>query len=250
MANSTAISMVAKEILDRAGALVGLLVLSPFLSIVSLLVWLQDFRSPFYVASRAARGGGSFRMVKLRSMVAGADRLGAASTAGDDSRVTAIGRFIRRWKIDELSQLWNVLKGDMSLVGPRPQVLEEVATYTEEERGLLAVKPGITDFSSIVFADEGEILRGAIDPDLAYRQLIRPWKSRLGLFYVAHRGFALDLALILLTLLRIVAPARALAGVARLLERRGAPAELVRVARRSVPLGPGAVSGEDGPFGA
>lgn len=214
---------------------------------VCLLVWMQDWRSPFYVAERSGRHG-SFRMIKIRSMVVGADRQGASSTAGDDARITPIGGFIRRWKIDELSQLVNVLKGDMSLVGPRPEVLSEVATYTEEEKGLLAIKPGITDFSSIVFADEGEILRGAANPELAYRQLIRPWKSRLGLFYGGHRDMSLDLQLILLTLVRIVAPARAMAGVSRLLARHGAPEELVHVARREAPLVPHAVPGMSAPF--
>ena len=236
-----------KEVLDRCAALAGLIVLAPVFLVVCFLVWRQDGRSPFYVADRVARGGGTFRMVKIRSMVAGADRLGASSTAGDDVRITAIGGFIRRWKIDELSQLWNVLRGDMSLVGPRPQIPVEVASYTNEERGLLAAKPGITDFSSIVFADEGEILRGATDPDLAYRQLIRPWKSRLGLFYVSHRSSWVDLQLIALTLLRIVAPARALVGTGRLLERLSAPDELVRVARRTAPLAAHAVPGMSKP---
>lgn len=229
-------SLIAKELFDRIAALAGLLLLSPVLLLMLFLVWRQDGRSPFYVAHRAARGGGRFRMVKIRSMVVAADRTGVVSTAGDDARITPLGQFIRRWKIDELSQLWNVFIGDMSLVGPRPQVLDEVATYTPDEMRLLDVKPGITDFSSIVFADEGEILRGAADPDLAYRQLIRPWKSRLGILYVERRTFFIDLRLIELTLIRIVAPERALAGVARLLEKLGAPAELVRVARRDTPL--------------
>ena len=136
----------------------------------------------------------------------------------------------------------------MSLVGPRPQVPAEVADYTDEERKLLDVKPGITDFSSIVFSDEGEILRGSIDPDVAYRQLIRPWKSRLGLFYVEHRTLFIDLRLIALTLMRIVAPGRALAGVGELLERLGASEDLVRVARRSSPLSPATVPGRERPF--
>jgi len=227
---------VVKEIVDRSAAFVALVLLAPLFLVFCILVWRQDGRSSFYVADRVARGGGTFRMVKIRSMIANADRLGASSTAGDDARVTAVGRFIRRWKIDELSQLWNVLKGDMSLVGPRPQLPSEVATYTNEERRLLAAKPGITDFSSIVFADEGEILRGSADPDLAYARLIRPWKSRLGLFYVAHRSFRVDIALILLTLLRIVASERALQGVSRLLENLGASADLVQFARRTSPL--------------
>jgi len=227
----------AKEILDRTTAFVGLLVLSPILLVLILLVWMQDWRSPFYVADRVARGGGTFRMVTLRSMVVGADRKGGSSTAGDDVRITPVGQFIRKWKIDELSQLWNVLRGDMSLVGPRPQVPSEVAAYTVEERRLLTVKPGITDFASIVFADEAEILHGAADPDMAYRQLIWPWKSRLGLFYVAHHSFAVDLRLIVLTVVRIIARGRALVGASRLLGRLGAPGALVEVARRTRPLG-------------
>lgn len=225
-----------KEIVARVAAFLGLLVLSPFLVVVCGLVWLHDGHSPFYVALRAGREGRPFRMIKIRSMVVDADRIGASSTKSDDDRITRLGRFIRRWKIDELSQLWNVLKGDMSLVGPRPQVLDEVATYSPAERGLLAVRPGITDFASIVFADEGEILKGAADPDRAYRQLIRPWKSRLGLLYVAHHSLFIDLKLIQLTLVRIVAPDRALAGVGRLLETLGASEDLVRVARRCSPL--------------
>lgn len=237
-----------KALFDRVAALGGLIVLSPLFLVVCLLVWLQDFHSPFYVSTRSGRGG-SFRMIKIRSMVIGADR-GASSTSGDDRRITAVGRFIRRWKIDELSQLVNVLRGDMSLVGPRPEVMSEVATWTEEEKGVLAVRPGITDFSSIVFADEGEILRGMSDPERAYRRLIRPWKSRLGLFYVAHAGMALDLQLIALTLVRIVAPDRAVAGVSRLLARCGAPDELVKIARRESPLVPHAVPGKAEPFEA
>jgi lipopolysaccharide/colanic/teichoic acid biosynthesis glycosyltransferase len=240
----------AKEILDRTCALVGLAVLSPLLGILCLLTWLGDGRLPLYIAQRIARGGGTFRMVKLRSMVANADQIGASSTSADDARITAVGRFIRRWKVDELSQLWNVLKGDMSLVGPRPQVLSEVASYTADELGLLSVKPGITDISSIVFADEGEILRTAPDPDLAYRQLIRPWKSRFGLFYVANRSFLLDLQLILLTPIRILAPNVALEGVSGLLERLGASQDLVAVARRSEPLVPHPVPGMAEPFHA
>jgi len=143
--------------------------------------------------------------------------------------------------------LWNVLKGDMSLVGPRPNVERETASYTVVERRLLTVRPGITDFASIVFADEGEILAGRADPDLAYNQLIRPWKSRLGLFYVDHASMLLDLRLIWLTALAVVSRPRALKAVARLLERLGADEELVRIARRLEPLVPYPPPGADEP---
>jgi lipopolysaccharide/colanic/teichoic acid biosynthesis glycosyltransferase len=216
----------------------GLLIASPVLLPVMFLVWLEDRHSPFYVAPRVGLGGRPFRMVKMRSMVVNADRQGASSTAATDRRITAVGHFIRRYKIDELTQLWNVLKGDMSLVGPRPQVQSGVDVYTAQERHLLSVKPGITDIASIVFADEGEILRGHSDPDLGYNQLIRPGKSRLGLFYVAHRSTALDMRLIGLTLLGVLARERALAGIQRILRAHGAPPELIELAARRIALTP------------
>jgi lipopolysaccharide/colanic/teichoic acid biosynthesis glycosyltransferase len=177
-------------------------------------------------------------MVKLRSMRIGADRSGVDSTAAGDSRITPVGRFVRRYKLDELTQLWNVLVGDMSLVGPRPNVERETRLYTGEEQRLLSVRPGITDYASIVFSDEADILEGHGDPDLAYNQLIRPWKSRLGLFYVERRTLALDLELIALTAVAMLSRATALRGVERSLAARGAPDSLLAVAARSAPLRP------------
>ena len=227
-----------KRLVDILGALTGLVLASPVLLTVMLLVWLQDFRSPLYTPLRAGQGGRTFRMIKLRSMVMNADRKGGSSTAANDPRITPVGRFIRRCKLDELTQLWNVLVGDMSLVGPRPNLKEETDLYTSEERKLLSVRPGITDFSSIVFSDEGEILRGKPDPDLAYNQLIRPWKSRLGIFYVEKRSFAVDVKLIAFTLVALASRRHALDLVQRLLIRLGADKRLVRVASRSEELTP------------
>jgi lipopolysaccharide/colanic/teichoic acid biosynthesis glycosyltransferase len=202
------------------------------------LVWWQDKHSPFYVAPRVAKGGGLFRMVKLRSMVINADKSGVDSTAGDDRRITAVGHFIRRWKLDELTQLWNVLKGDMSLVGPRPNVKRETDLYTAEERALLTVKPGITDFASLVFADEGEILRGQADPDIAYHQLIRPGKAMLGLFYLKHRSFAIDVYVCFLTAMAMASRQRMLRMLQSLLARLGASPQLLQIAGRAAPLVP------------
>jgi lipopolysaccharide/colanic/teichoic acid biosynthesis glycosyltransferase len=227
-----------KRIIDLLAAAAGLVLLSPVLALVLLLVWLQDFHSPLYIAERVARGGGSFRMIKVRSMVVRADRSGVESTSANDPRITAVGHVVRRWKVDELSQLWNVLVGDMSLVGPRPNTPREVDQYTPAERELLSVKPGITDISSIVFSDEGEILRDAEDPDRAYAELIRPWKSRLGLLYVRHSSVALDLRLIWLTVVAIFDRPRALAAVERILGELRAETSLQEVARRESPLRP------------
>jgi len=210
--------------------------MSPVVLLLAILIWLQDRRSPFYVAPRVGRGGAVFRMVKLRTMVADADRLGGPSTTSSDRRVTALGRMIRKGKLDEIPQLWNIAAGQMSFVGPRPQVPAEVDKYTAEERHLLDVTPGLTDFSSIVFADEGEILEDAIDPDVAYDAMIRPWKSRLGLFYVRNRTFAVDCALIALTFLAIRFRRAALHGTRRLLGYLSAPVELLEVAARTTPL--------------
>lgn len=234
-----------KRLLDISVSAFGLIVASPVLLPVMFLVWREDRHSPFYIAPRVGRGGRPFAMVKMRSMVIGADRKGASSTANDDRRITPVGAFIRRYKIDELTQLWNVLKGDMSLVGPRPQVQSGVDAYTARERGLLAARPGITDFASIVFADEGTILQGHPDPDAGYDQLIRPGKSALGLFYLARRSVAVDLQLLGLTLLTIVSRRHALAGVQSLLRRLGADPGLVELAGRCKPLS--AASPSDGP---
>ena len=227
-----------KRSVDVVISLLGLILSSPLLLPVILIVWVYDWHSPFYVAPRVGRGGRQFRMVKLRSMRVNADRIGVDSTSARDPRITPVGHFIRRYKLDELTQLWNVLRGDMSLVGPRPNVERETRLYTAEEEQLLTVKPGITDFASIVFADEGEILKDRPDPDIAYNQLIRPWKSRLGILYVRHHSTWLDLRLLWLTALAMVSRESALRGVHGEILALGASDDLARAALRRVPLEP------------
>ena len=230
--------MTPKRLFDIGMSALGLVCTSPILVFTGLAIFLYDFGSPFYIATRVGRNGRPFRMVKFRSMVVKADRSGVTSTSATDSRITPIGRFVRKCKLDELVQLWNVLMGEMSLVGPRPNVPSGVAAYTTEELCLLEVQPGITDFASIIFADEGEILRGRPDPDLAYDQLIRPWKSRLGLFYVSKRSLTLDLKLIVLTLYALLSRGMALGKLHLLLRRLGAPDDLAEIALRRNPLMP------------
>jgi len=233
-----------KRIADIVVSAIGLIITSPVLLFFAVAVWFQDFRSPFYVADRVGYGGKSFKMIKLRSMVVNADGNGVTSTSDSDTRITLIGRLIRKLKLDEITQLWNVLKGDMSLVGPRPNVARwGVDLYTAEEMRLLSVRPGITDFSSIVFADEGTILSNEKDPDLAYNQLIRPWKSRLSLFYVDHQSIWLDTKLVFITALSIISRNNALKLVERELRRLEAPSELIDVASRKDDLIPCAPPG-------
>jgi len=234
-----------KRVLDIVGSLLGLAVLSPFLAVVMILVWLQDFHSPLYVAPRVGKDGRIFHTIKLRSMVVNADKTGVDSTSSNDPRITPIGYFIRKFKLDEFTQLGNVLRGDMSLVGPRPNVKRETDLYSDVEKELLSVKPGITDFSSIVFSDENDILKDSKDPDIDYNQLIRPWKSRLGLLYVKHQSFMLDCALLLLTLLALASRERALWGVNKLLKRLDAPVDVVRVSERKDVLVPSPPPGAD-----
>jgi len=227
-----------KRLIDILLSSLGLLLASPVLLPVMFLVWRQDRHSPFYVAPRTGLDDRPFRMVKLRSMVINADKSGVDSTGSNDRRITAVGHFIRRYKLDELTQLWNVLKGDMSLVGPRPNVKRETDLYTPVERRLLEARPGITDFASIVFSDEGDILKDQADPDIAYNQLIRPGKSLLGLFYIEHRGIWVDFKLVFLTAVAIVSRARALSGVQSTLRSLGADKDLLRIAARESPLVP------------
>jgi lipopolysaccharide/colanic/teichoic acid biosynthesis glycosyltransferase len=234
-----------KRVLDLTASLFGLLVLSPILLVVIFLVWMQDYKSPFYIAPRVGKDAKQFSMVKLRSMIVNLDKSGPDSTSASDIRITPVGHFIRKFKLDEVSQLWNVLIGDMSLVGPRPNVKKETDLYTDLEKKLLLVKPGITDFSSIVFSDEGAILEGKDDPDLSYNQLIRPWKSRLGLIYIQEQTFLLDVQLIFCTVLAILSRKNALAWVSRKLQQLAVDHTVVAISRRQVELYPFPPPGSD-----
>lgn len=227
-----------KRILDFVLSLIGLIISSPLLVPIIIIVWMQDWHSPFYIAPRVGKKEKLFKMVKLRSMIINAHKSGVDSTSSNDRRITSVGRFIRRYKLDELSQLWNVFIGDMSLVGPRPNVKKETDLYTAVEKKLLSVKPGITDFSSIVFADEGDILKDQSDPDIAYNQLIRPWKSRLGVFYIENRSILVDIKLIWLTVIAVLSREKALGTISGMLSDMKAEPALVAIALRREALVP------------
>ena len=234
-----------KRLFDFLAALFGLVIASPILLPVMFLVWKQDGCSPFYIAPRVGKDGQLFKMVKLRSMVINANKTGVDSTGANDTRITPVGHFIRKYKLDELTQLWNVLIGDMSIVGPRPNVQRETDLYSEVEKKLLSIQPGITDFSSIVFSDEGEILEDKEDPDLSYNQLIRPWKSRLGIVYIDNLSIFLDLQLIYYTVVAIISREKALHWVAEKLQHMGVDDEVIAVSRRENELVPFPPPGHD-----
>ena len=193
-----------KRSFDLILSLLGLIVLAPVFAAVAVAIKIESAGPVFYRGVRAGRYGKAFRIFKFRTMVEDADKIGGPSSSADDPRITRVGNFLRRYKLDELPQLLNVLRGEMSLVGPRPEVLQEVLLYTEEEKRLLDVRPGITDWASIRFRDEGEILRGSADPHAAYREKIRPEKIRLGLEYVERRSFLTDCKIIVRTLKAIL----------------------------------------------
>jgi lipopolysaccharide/colanic/teichoic acid biosynthesis glycosyltransferase len=227
-----------KRLIDIIVSVAGLLLISPVLIPVIFLVWKQDRKSPFYIASRVGIDERLFSMVKLRSMVVDADKSGVDSTSANDARITPIGHFIRKYKLDELTQLWNVFLGDMSLVGPRPNVKIETDLYTQEEKILLSVRPGITDLASIVFSDEGEILADKEDPDLSYNQLIRPWKSRLGLIYINKQSILLDIQIIIYTAVGILSKPRSISWVVSKLQAFKVENDIVAIAKRDAPLYP------------
>ena len=188
-----------KRLFDILVSFTGLIVLSPIISPIALLVKLSSPGPAFYRGMRVGRYGKPFRILKFRTLVVDAERIGGSSTPEDDPRITTVGRFLRKYKLDELPQLINVLKGDMSFVGPRPQVPWAVELYTEEEKALLSVRPGITDYASIRFSNEADILRGSGDPDREYLEKIAPEKIRLGLEYVRNHSLLVDIKIILAT---------------------------------------------------
>ena len=182
---------------------VGLLLLSPIFLIIYILIRCESKGGGFYCQQRVGKDGRMFGLYKFRSMRTGSDKKGLITVGGHDSRITRMGYFIRKYKIDELPQLWNVLKGDMSLVGPRPEVKKYVDLYTEEQRRVLSVRPGITDYASIEYVDENEILGKADDPDRVYVEEIMPAKIKLNMRYIENRSLKEYFKIIGLTFINI-----------------------------------------------
>ena len=229
--------IIRKRMIDIIFSLIILITLSPILIIILIAVWVGDKKSPFYLAKRVGKENLDFTMIKIRSMSINAEKSGVNSTSTDDERITRIGHFIRRFKLDEIFQFLNVIQGNMSIVGPRPNTRKwGVDLYTSEEMKLLSVNPGITDFSSIVFSDEGKILENKEDPDLAYNQLIRPWKSRLGLIYIKQQSILLDIEIIIYTLVALISKRIALNWVSKKLENFGVDQDLVNISKRETEL--------------
>jgi len=227
-----------KRLFDVALSFVILMIFSPVFFVLMILVWINDFHSPFYMAKRMARDHGTFNMIKYRSMIINAAKTGVNSSSSDDRRITPIGKYLRKFKLDELPQIINVFMGDMSFVGPRPQVKTDADLYTYEEKKILSVRPGITDLSSIVFADEGNILEGSNDPDLLYNQVIRPWKSRLALIYIQQSSLLLDIQLIYFTFLNVIDRQKVLLKIWGLIKRWNCDQKVLEIVRRDCKLYP------------
>ena len=234
---------VKKRIFDITFSFIGLLLVLPLITPFILLIWLQDFENPFYIADRVGLDFKKFKIIKLRSMISKADKSKVDSTSANDPRITKVGSIIRKLKLDELTQLFNVLKGEMSFVGPRPNVERETNLYSNKEKELLKVKPGITDFASIVFSDESEILKDHQNPDIAYNQLIRPRKNFLALTYIKNKSIILDLKIILLTIFAFVNKRKTLNLIVRILRSYETPEEIIEMARRNNKLTPMAPPG-------
>jgi lipopolysaccharide/colanic/teichoic acid biosynthesis glycosyltransferase len=189
-----------KRVFDIGMAFIFLVVLCPLLTVISVLIITSSPGPVFYRGERVGRRGRIFRIFKFRTMVVNAERIGGPSTADDDPRITSVGRRLRKFKLDELPQSINVLRGEMSFVGPRPEVRHYVDMYTEKEKALLSLKPGITDWASLWNNDEGALLAAGSDPEKTYLETIRPEKIRLQLKYLEDHSFLTDLRIIALTI--------------------------------------------------
>lgn len=189
-----------KRLFDITVSVIGLVVLSPLFLATAIMIR-RDSKGPvFYRGERVGKLGKPFKIYKFRTMVINADKMGGPSTAADDPRLTRTAGFLKKYQLDELPQLINVLKGEMSLVGPRPEVPMYVNMFTKEEAAILSVRPGMTDYASLWNFHEGELLKGSADPEKTYMEEIRPEKIRLQLKYVREHSFWVDLKIILRTL--------------------------------------------------
>ena len=193
-----------KRLFDIIFSLIGLIFALPVFLIVSFLIKKESLGPVFFRGERIGKNNKPFKIFKFRTMILNADKLGGPSTAGDDPRLLKIGHTLKKYQLDELPQLINVLKGEMSLVGPRPEVKVYVDMMTSEEKKLiLSVRPGMTDFASLWNFHESEVLKGSLDPEKTYMEEIRPEKLKLQIKYVKTRSFLVDLKIILKTILRV-----------------------------------------------
>ncbi|MEG1762722.1 MAG: sugar transferase [Bacteroidales bacterium] len=192
------------RIFDFIFSLIGSIVLIPFFLIISLWICIDSRGGVLYKQNRVGRHNRDFCLYKFRSMSVGADQKGLLTVGAKDTRITSIGYFLRKYKLDELPQLFNVLKGDMSLVGPRPEVRKYVNLYTPQQKQVLSVRPGITDYASIEYADENTLLGSSLDPDKTYIEQILPDKIRYNLKFIQNRSLKEYFKIIFLTLRKIV----------------------------------------------
>lgn len=192
------------RVCDIVFSFFGLLFLSPLFLIIALWIIIDNPGPVFYRQQRVGKDGKDFGLLKFRSMRVGADKMSLITIGDRDPRVTRAGYYIRKYKIDELPQLWNVLTGDMSLVGPRPEVRRYVDLYTDEQRKVLSVRPGITDYASIEYIDENRLLAQSTDPDKTYIEQIMPAKIALNMRYIGHETLGEYLKILFLTMTKII----------------------------------------------
>ena len=192
-----------KRIFDITLSLFGLIILLPFMLIIAIFIKIDSKGSIFFKQIRVTKGGREFKILKYRTMRVGSDKY-SQITVGKDERITKIGSFLRKYKLDEIPQLINVLIGDMSLVGPRPEVPKYVVLYTDEQKEILKVRAGITDYASIEFSDENDLLALEKDPEKAYIEKIMPKKIELNKKYLSEISILTDIKIILLTIKKIL----------------------------------------------
>ena len=192
-----------KRSFDIVCSLAGLIILLPFLFLFSLIIIVTSGFPVFYFQTRVGRNNKDFKLYKFRTMYSDSDKKGLLTVGGRDPRITSAGYFLRKYKLDELPQLMNVLLGDMSLVGPRPEVRKYVDLYSEEQKKVLMVRPGITDYASLDYINENEILGKSKNPEEAYIKEVMPAKLALNRKYIAEAGFVTDLKIIFRTINKI-----------------------------------------------
>lgn len=198
------LNKILKRTFDLIVSLLGIIILSPVFIIVSIAIKLDSKGSILFLQKRVGRYGKEFNIYKFRTMVTDAEKLGKQITVGKDNRITKVGAFLRKFKIDELPQLFNVLKGDMSLVGPRPEVPKYVSLYNEEQKKVLDVRPGITDIASLRYKDENDILGKVDNPEEYYINVIMKDKLQLNLEYIEKNNVFFDIYLIIKTIIKCI----------------------------------------------